>query len=168
MPRLRQPLAQGGILVPKHLRDRLMLERAANLPAETGGYLMGRRRGKHLEALCATFQGPEDIATRRSFDRADPGHARRAVEAWLDDKTLSGIIGDWHSHPGPATASSTDEHAWRTLARSERAPVVGIIVGEDALAVYVAGPSYGRVVISRCRIVEETDADMVFTRCPDE
>jgi integrative and conjugative element protein (TIGR02256 family) len=153
-------------LVPKQLRDRLMLERAANLPAETGGYLMGRRRGKHLEALSATFQGPEDIATWRSFDRADPGHTTRAVEVWRDDKTLSGIIGDWHSHPGPAAASSTDEHAWRTLARSERAPVVGLIVGEDALSVYIAGPRYGGIVISHCRLVEETDADLVFMRLP--
>ena len=141
-----------------------MIERAASLPYETGGYLIGRRRGAHIEVTSATFQGPGDLATRTSFDRADPSHTTRAVEAWEQDRGFSNVVGDWHSHPqGAAIASSTDEHAWRTLARAEKARIAGLVLGGGSVAVYVAAPRWSGIAISRCFLVEDGETELVFS-----
>jgi integrative and conjugative element protein (TIGR02256 family) len=163
MSSLRMPIARAAILIPKGLLGELRGEREAKLPVETGGYLIGHRRRPHLEVTGATHQGEEDIATRYSFDRADPSHARRAVEAWKKDGGLSTVVGDWHSHPaGRGDASAADEIAWRTLARAARAPMVGIILGEGAEAVYLTTKYWAGAFTAQCRLIENSERDLVF------
>jgi integrative and conjugative element protein (TIGR02256 family) len=163
MPSLRRPLAAAAILIPKRLLGELRTEREAQLPVETGGYLIGHRRRPHLDVTGATHQGEGDIATGYSFDRADPSHGRRAVEAWKKDGGLSTVVGDWHSHPtGRGDASGADETAWRTLARAARAPMVGIILGDAAEAVYLTTVTWAGTFAARCRLIEESEDDLVF------
>jgi len=160
---MRGPLS-GGVLVPLSLIADLEVARAARLPLETGGYLIGRRRGVHLEILSATYQGAHDIATRTSFDRADRAHTAQAVAAWRADDGLSDVVGDWHSHPtGAASPSGTDLRAWRQLAHAKCAPVAGLILGDGALSVYLTA-ARGWPLMVRLVAIEETATACVFAR----
>lgn len=149
--------------MPKDLCEQLIRERAAKLPNETGGYLLGRRRGPHLEVTGATLQGPLDIATPYSFDRVDPCHFKEAVEAWQKDEGRTAVIGDWHSHPiGTANASLMDERAWKLLGKSAHASVIGLILAPNNVAVYLASPRWSDYSIQRCPSVEESESEIVF------
>ncbi len=166
MPSLRR-LARTCVLVPKELCERLALLRKESLPTETGGYLIGRRRGRHIEVTNATTQGTQDIATRISFERVDNSHAVQAVDEWNKDRGFSGVVGDWHSHPiGTGVASAMDEQAWRTLARAEHKAIAGLIFGEKTMSVYLAVPRWASFSISRCVLIEETDSDFAFGLAP--
>jgi integrative and conjugative element protein (TIGR02256 family) len=148
--------------VTKHLYAKLLSERVSNLPKETGGYLIGRRRGPHIEITNLTIQGPNDMATVRSFDRSDPGHALRAIEAWNSDSKQSGIVGDWHSHPiGTGIPSTQDERSWLILAKSEKAKVVGIIVYPESISVYLTKTKAFRCV-TKCERLEETEQEIIY------
>jgi integrative and conjugative element protein (TIGR02256 family) len=145
------------------VHEQLLAERLAHLPRETGGFLVGRRRGAHIEVTRATLQAPDDVATRASFERVDASHTTLAVDAWNQDAGLSGLVGDWHSHPiGGARPSGMDERAWRKLVAAERAPVVGLILGDGEVAVYLARLKWTRLTVTRCDLMEETDQDLVF------
>lgn len=161
MPGMRGPLS-AGILIPLALIADLEAARATRLPLETGGFLIGRRRGVHLELTRATYQGVYDIATRTSFDRADRAHTDQAVAAWRADKGLSDVVGDWHSHPiGAASPSTTDLHAWHRLAQVKRRPVVGVILGDGTFSVFLTAVR-GALTSVRLVAIEETDAERVF------
>lgn len=163
MPSVRS-IKAGGILIPKQLLDRVSAERAAKLPLETGGYLLGRRRGDHIEVTNATFQHSADIATSASFERADPAHAADAVDFWHADRKLCGVVGDWHTHPrGPTHPSGTDREAWKILAKAERAAVLGIVVGEAAIGAYVARYTWGGLKLHPCVLVEDGTTELVFS-----
>jgi integrative and conjugative element protein (TIGR02256 family) len=163
MPSVPRPLDWEGILIPKALHEDLLADRLAHLPRETGGFLIGQRRGPHIEVTTATRQAVDDVATRVSFERADPSHTNLAVDAWTQDGGLSGLVGDWHSHPtGGPHPSGLDERAWRKLATAERAPVVGLILGEGSTALYLARLRWMRFTVVRCDLVEETEIDLVF------
>lgn len=163
MSGVRGPLS-GGVLIPLALIAALETARSGRLPFETGGYLIGRRRGGHLEILSATYEGDHDIATRSSFDRADRAHTAQAVAAWQADKGLSDVVGDWHSHPmGAASPSETDLRAWRRLAHAKRAPIAGLILGEDSLSVHLTA-ARGWPRMARLVAIEETATERVFAR----
>lgn len=151
----------GGVLIPTTLLAELKAARTAGLPLETGGFLIGRRRGAHLEVTQATYQGVNDVATRTSFDRADRAHTASAVSAWRADAGLSDVVGDWHSHPSGAGApSDTDLRAWWTLAQAKRRPIVGLILGDETLSLHMANFRDRRIV--RLASIEETATETVF------
>jgi integrative and conjugative element protein (TIGR02256 family) len=167
VPSLRPTVRPTGVLLPTTLRDELIAERTKRLPKETGGYLLGRRRGRHIEITKATFQGFEDKATPVSFDRLDDRHARDAVAAWQADDELSAVVGDWHSHPfGGGDPSDTDRHAWRTLTKSERAPIAGLIVCDGAITLHLTLPKWASVAIRRLAMIEESEDALVFSTAP--
>lgn len=96
---------------------------------ETGGFLMGKRRGLHIEVTGYSLQGAEDIATPSSIERLDQSHTDQLVLAWTKEQGKVGMVGDWHSHPGSdATPSGTDKRAWRQLVAVARADCIGLIL----------------------------------------
>lgn len=154
-----------ALLVPQVVLESLQTARSTSLPKETGGYLIGLRRGPYLEVTAATFQAPEDIATGSSFERIDPSHARVALEAWRSDGGLSTIVGDWHSHPsGAGQPSSTDLVAWRKLARAEKAAIAGLVLGDGAMTAHLTIASWSTARTEELVLIESTDADVIF--CP--
>lgn len=121
-------LVTTTVVVPQAIVLRISAQRQRFLPAETGGFLLGMRRGRHLEVTDMTEQKPLDSATRFSFERRDPAHARQIEGEWRQSNALVSVIGDWHTHPfGPGDASGTDRKAWRVLARTARQPIIGLI-----------------------------------------
>jgi len=159
---LRAPRLAGCILLPRALRDRLAEERHRRLPNETGGYLIGRWRGSHIEITDATLQGAEDVATPVSFERVDGSHRQRAVQAWTNDHGLTGIVGDWHSHPGPSAPSWVDKEAWRVMAKAEQRPVAGMILGATDFVVYRVTLRWHGASFTRQTLLEETGSDFVY------
>lgn len=138
------------LLLPAGLVDELERRRLARLPLETGGFLLGMRRGKHLEVTGVTDQAPMDVATMRSFERADRLHGKTAVAEWTSSGGLVSIVGDWHSHPrGPADFSPADKHAWRQLCRATGGTCVGIILGDQAVGIFLIRSGMLRLRISR-------------------
>lgn len=116
------------LIVPRSILADIRAERDRHLPNETGGFLIGVRRGRHIEVTGLTRQGTGDVATRTSFARSSPSHREHIHRTWRRSEGLESLVGDWHTHPlGTADASSTDLAAWRTLVRTSRRPMVGLI-----------------------------------------
>lgn len=131
------------VLIPKQVVTAVQAASAKHYPLETGGFLIGLRRGQHIEVTGLTHQAEGDIATRLSFERAGPAHRDHIHAAWSKSAEAETLVGDWHSHPnGSRTASSTDRRAWRKLARSVNQPVLGIIeCGVPTPSIYLATKS---------------------------
>lgn len=137
-------------------------ERVRHLPNETGGFLIGSRRGHHVEVTGLTIQGPGDVASRTTFERRCPSHAERINAAWRASGAIETMVGDWHSHPrGGAVPSEVDSHAWRQLIRSTGLPMVGIIdAGAAVPAVYLAAARQSPVGIALS--LRQSDDEALF------
>jgi integrative and conjugative element protein (TIGR02256 family) len=121
------------------------------------------RRGRHIEITDATVQGPEDEATRFSFERRDRAHQDRAVAIWEETSGTVGLVGDWHTHPfGPPSPSGTDRAAWRVLAGSVGHGVVGIILAEGDPGIFLARKGWALSGTQRCRVLEETPDELIL------
>ncbi len=152
------------VVFPTRLLDRLREARLESLPAETGGFLIGFRRGEHVEVTDATFQGAADLASRFSFERVDPAHGQQVVRVWQASSGYCSLIGDWHSHPfGPAEPSSLDKAAWKRLARDTNGMIVGLIeAGHGQPGVFACRRRLLRGGVRRLTEVERTHADASF------
>jgi len=159
-------MLEPSILLPRRILEQLGPERERRLPLETGGFLLGLRRGHHIEITDVTVQGPHDIAGPVSFERVDASHTRTALAAWENRGQSTAIVGDWHSHPsGSPTPSGLDRKAWRTLASSLRAPAVGLILAHgNELGMFITERRWPFAKVRRCNILEDTTEDLVFTR----
>jgi len=85
---------------------------------ESGGILLGRRRGRHLEVLMATEPSTHDKRSTYLFVREAEGHAELAQEAWLKGERQVDYLGEWHSHPQAfPVPSGIDRTEWHKLAK---------------------------------------------------
>lgn len=106
---------------------------------ESGGILLGRRRGAHFEIVHATGPFPTDTRRRFFFQRESAGHQEEAVSWWASNNEQVDHIGEWHTHSQSSPQPSTiDLHEWTRLVGAARSPVpmLAIIVGTSAL--YIA------------------------------
>ena len=105
---------------------------------ESGGILLGRRRGRHFEVSCATVPTPKDKRTRTSFVRESDGHQRAATDMWKATHGEVDYLGEWHSHPESIPSPSViDRREWRRLTtnRESKPPLGAAIVGSTSLFV---------------------------------
>jgi integrative and conjugative element protein (TIGR02256 family) len=165
LPGLRPGDDDGRLVVfPRLVLGRLQSARVAKLPLETGGFLIGMRRGSHSEITDATHQGMDDFATPHSFERADVSHERAIDGAWRATDHRVSVVGDWHSHPyGDGSPSGMDRRAWRTLCDAGDADCVGVILGGTLLPrVFLERRkvTFGRVV--ECSLMSDEADDLVF------
>jgi len=152
-------------VVPRRVLENMQVQRALHLPMETGGFLLGLRRGRHLEVTEHTTEQKGDISTHFSFTRSSDLHAERTRSAWRQSEGYVGLVGDWHSHPvGDGAFSTTDTRAWTALCKATSHWVVGIIVGDQghykAFQIY---PGVTRPRINELTIFEETETDLCFS-----
>lgn len=145
------------MLLPRRILTKIANERIVHLPNETGGFLIGTRRGPHIEVTDLTTQGPDDRATPTTFARLCASHRERIHSHWRRSGALETMVGDWHSHPlGPSRPSQTDLSTWRSLVRSNGLPMIGIIdAGATMPEVYLAVDSRRKVGIE----IAHTDSD---------
>jgi integrative and conjugative element protein (TIGR02256 family) len=151
------------VVLPADLLDDLQRRRRMRLPFETGGFLLGKRRGRHLEVTSATDQAPDDVATWRSFERIDRSHGAAAISEWQSSGGVVAIIGDWHSHPyGPPHPSPADRKAWRQLCRAVRGPCLGIILADGNAGLYLIRANLVQTRVARLSLAEVTPRGMAF------
>lgn len=105
---------------------------------ESGGILLGRRRGKHLEVLLATEPSSHDKRSTYSFLREAFGHAEVAQQAWLRGERQIDYLGEWHTHPQTVPIpSGIDRAEWckLVLQRPDKTTLLTVLVGTKELRV---------------------------------
>jgi integrative and conjugative element protein (TIGR02256 family) len=170
LPGLRQELSPPrAIVLPRAIHAKLLATRSEKLPLETGGFVIGRRRGGHFEVTDITLQGEKDRATPSSFERIDDRHRQEIMLAWeqTEDHQLS-LIGDWHSHPvGGGDPSGTDRQAWRKLTEAGRADFIGIILGSPIVPrVFLIERKPPAPRVTEFPLFAEEPNDLVFSAVP--
>lgn len=135
---MRTPLAwhnsigtDGLVLVeaaPLTLMDQYWQD--SNNKSESGGILLGYRRGAHLHVTMATAPQSTDRGWRYLFKRAARHHQEIALRQWISSDRKMDYLGEWHTHPEPhPSPSATDHSEWRTLCGQRPSPMVFIIMG---------------------------------------
>lgn len=105
----------------------------SNLP-ESGGILLGYRRGIHLHIVSATTPQPDDQRLRYHFFRCDQHHQKVASSQWNISGNTMDYIGEWHTHPEPdPTPSRLDMSEWKKICNARRKSMVFLIVGWDGV-----------------------------------
>lgn len=101
---------------------------------ESGGILMGYRRGVHTHITEATFPVREDVRHRFGFVRRAEHHTQLAVQRWHEtDETLD-YVGEWHTHPEDSPSpSSIDLMHWRKIVRTSPRQMAFLIVGRVSI-----------------------------------
>ena len=121
-------------MLPEELNTRLLgFRHLGESKPESGGIILGHRRGNHLEATSITVPLPLDSSSSVSFNRVDPGHQRRATSLWRSSGQSIDYVGEWHTHPQVVpTPSEIDISEWARF-RNESRSMIGIIVGRSGL-----------------------------------
>lgn len=105
------------------------VRRACRGADETGGILLGMRRGPHLDVIDLTWPGPEDIRTPTRFVRQDPSHQELATKAWHSSDRRVTCVGEWHTHPsGAANPSMLDRRAWNSVAQQANGSACAFVI----------------------------------------
>lgn len=105
---------------------------------ESGGILLGKRRGKHIEVLVATEPMPKDRRSQYFFGREADGHSEVAWLAWRSGNRTVDYVGEWHTHRQRVpTPSGLDRSEWDKLSagRSDLNALVAVVVGTQQLHV---------------------------------
>lgn len=122
---------RGDILIETSVIElvRNYCQYQASMP-ESGGILLGYRRGKHLHIVAATTPQPGDQRMRFRFSRRDQYHQKVAMRQWdMSDKRMD-YIGEWHTHPETEpTPSSLDMSEWEKICCARKISMVFLIVG---------------------------------------
>lgn len=104
---------------------------------ESGGILIGLRRGEHFEITSATIPQADDKRTRFRFERVERGHADALKKRWAASMGTENYLGEWHTHPEDhPSPSSIDVSEWQRAAKLHNQPLVMLIVGRKST--YVA------------------------------
>ncbi len=153
------------MVIPRAVIDSIRAQRLRCLPTETGGFLLGMRRGHHLEVTGVTEQQAQDLATTYTFERRDPAHARAIEAEWRRSNSLITVLGDWHTHPyGSGDPSGMDKKAWRTLARAVAQPVIGLIdAGTTLPTVFYLREKSLFASTLKLQVVSEEDGDLAYS-----
>lgn len=129
-------LLDAGVL--KQLRE----WRAASLPGETGGVLLGYYdfNVSTVTVVAALPAPPDSVSSPIGFERGVAGLPERVREAARRTAEIVGYIGEWHSHPRGHSAlpSSHDLVQLLRLSRGmaeDGLPAVQLIVGEKEFQV---------------------------------
>lgn len=114
---------------------------------ESGGILLGCRRGRHFEIMHATTPFPKDRRWRTGFIREREGHQAVATRLWAASKGIIDYVGEWHTHPELTPRPSTiDYREWSALVSQSLSGVPLIIVIAGITTLYTAHLMHGRIM----------------------
>ncbi|RLV49726.1 hypothetical protein D9V37_07380 [Nocardioides mangrovicus] len=100
-------------------------------PKETGGLLLGWTDGGIIVVRHA-LEVPDPSATQTSWTRSET-RANEALTKWLSEAAHPwlGYVGDWHAHPAPVGASTTDKRCLKKDSRVTQKSLVLIVHRSD-------------------------------------
>ncbi|MFO6419234.1 Mov34/MPN/PAD-1 family protein [Hylemonella sp. W303a] len=97
---------------------------------ESGGILLGYRRGPHLHVTAATAPQAADRSSRYLFQRSSSHHQEIAIQQWNASGGTMDYLGEWHTHPQQKPSPSTiDLNEWIKLSGKKNFPLVFVIMG---------------------------------------
>jgi integrative and conjugative element protein (TIGR02256 family) len=97
---------------------------------ESGGILMGYRRGEHLHVTHATPPQATDRRKRFQFNRSSQPHQMIALERWKESGGTIDYLGEWHTHPQATPAPSMMDHReWRKIYRGRALQMLFAVMG---------------------------------------
>ena len=97
---------------------------------ESGGILIGERRGRYWVVTDITTPMKGDIQSRVQFVRQDPGHIRASKKICKKSKNSRTYMGEWHTHPQVIPQpSSVDLASWKSIKMDKGSSLVFIILG---------------------------------------
>lgn len=135
---------------------------SANAP-ESGGILIGRYRGPHIEITGHTTPAAEDISSYWAFIKQDPVHQEHALQAWKSSNGTDTDVGEWHTHPaGEPSPSGTDSKTWKRLVRKNRRRMVFVVAVSSAWALYAVDPTPFGVRRHMLQFIENGGTGRVF------
>jgi integrative and conjugative element protein (TIGR02256 family) len=105
-----------------------------NMPdiPESGGILMGYRRGEHLHVTFATPPQTSDTRKRYQFLRSAGPHQEIALKHWRASEWTVDYLGEWHTHPQARPEPSTVDHReWRKIYRGKVLSMLFAVMGWD-------------------------------------
>jgi integrative and conjugative element protein (TIGR02256 family) len=129
------PLARGAriLIEPEALAVVDGFRQHSDESLESGGILIGYRRGAHLHIVEATAPLRRDLQSRLAFHRSDDRHAAIAFARWSDSGQRADYLGDWHTHPeSHANPSSIDIAEWRIILSKTRSPMLFWVAGTSS------------------------------------
>lgn len=134
------------LVFDKGVARRLQELRAAKLPSETGGVLLGYYDfNVGMVVIVDALPAPPDSkGTPQAFDRGKEGLAEVVEEASRRTAGIVRYVGEWHSHPsGCSTRPSAEDQKQLAKLTQEMAndgfPVLQLIVGDKDISIQRGG-----------------------------
>lgn len=128
------PHTRGGLVLIEPEPLQVMDAHWQNSPEipESGGILMGYRRGEHLHVTFATPPQATDTRKRYRFHRSSQPHQMMALARWEESGGTVDYLGEWHTHPqAEPTPSMLDYGEWRKIYRGKALPMLFAVMGWD-------------------------------------
>ncbi|WP_431259403.1 Mov34/MPN/PAD-1 family protein [Roseateles chitinivorans] len=97
---------------------------------ESGGILLGYRRGPHLHVTMVTTPQRGDCGWRYFFKRSRRAHQDIALRHWRASGETVDYLGEWHTHPESSPTPSGEDYAeWAKICARTSLPMLFVIVG---------------------------------------
>lgn len=97
---------------------------------ESGGILLGERRGRYWIITDITTPMEFDIRGRTRFIRQDSKHIEYAKKVKSKSNKLQTYMGEWHTHPQVTPSpSNTDITSWKSIKIDENNLLIFLILG---------------------------------------
>lgn len=130
---------------------------------ESGGILIGRYRGPHLEITEWTEPGAADLSSLTAFVKRDPRHQAAATAAWQNSSETKTYAGEWHTHPsGAVSPSGIDRGTWKEITRKNRRRSVFVLVSPGGWGIFLVTAGSPQDLIHLAKI-EDGTVGVVFT-----
>jgi integrative and conjugative element protein (TIGR02256 family) len=128
---LTRPDDDGFVLIEDRVLQAFARHRQLDQGApESGGILLGYRRGPHLHVTEATAPLASDQASRTRFFRSAGPHQKAALARWRESGGSMDYLGEWHTHPECHPSPSTiDTRGWERICSTRKAPMLFVIAG---------------------------------------
>ena len=128
---LRRPDDDGFVLIEEKVLQVFARHRQLHQDApESGGILLGYRRGSHLHVTEATAPLVSDQASRTRFFRSAAPHQQAALARWRESGGTMDYLGEWHTHPEHSPSPSTiDTGGWQRICSKRKTPMLFVIAG---------------------------------------
>jgi integrative and conjugative element protein (TIGR02256 family) len=149
---------RGEILIEPSVIElvRGYCQHQSNMP-ESGGILMGYRRGNHLHIVAATTPQPDDHRMRFHFSRRDLNHQKVAIRQWDISGNIMDYIGEWHTHPeSDPMPSALDMSEWKKICCVQKTNMIFLIAGWSGN--FWLGVGQGQSIVQASEvIIKESD-----------
>jgi integrative and conjugative element protein (TIGR02256 family) len=138
-------IGEFGIYLDEGVEKGLHAMRAACLPCETGGILLGYHDlvAKTIVIVKACPAPADSAGTPTSFERGTEGVEEKLEDVKKRTANIVGYVGEWHSHPDghSANPSGHDVVQLTGLAKAmheDGLPAIQLIVGEGTIGITLA------------------------------